>query len=79
MEGELVCLDRDGQTLFYDLMFNRAPAHFYAFDILWLDGEDLRDKPIVERKQILQGVVAESPQRLLYVDHNEDRASSYTR
>jgi bifunctional non-homologous end joining protein LigD len=28
---------------------------------------------IVERKQILQGVVAESPERLLYVDHIEEQ------
>ena len=73
LDGELVCLDEEGKTLFYDLMFNRAPAHFYAFDILLLDGEDLRDKPIVERKQILQEVVTESPERLLYVDHIEEQ------
>lgn len=72
LDGELVCLDDEGQTLFYDLMFNRAPASFYAFDILWLDGEDLREKPTQERKEILQGVVSESPQRLLYVDHIEE-------
>ena len=24
----------------------------HAFDLLWLDGEDLKDKPIFERKQI---------------------------
>ncbi len=73
LDGELVCLDEEGQTLFYDLMFNRAPAHFYAFDILWLDGEDLRDRPILERKEILQGVISESPQRLLYVDHIKEQ------
>ena len=36
--ASLVCLDDEGKSLFYDLMFNRAPAHFYAFDVLWLDG-----------------------------------------
>ena len=69
LDGELVCLDDAGQTLFYDLMFNRAPVHFYAFDILWLDGRDLRERSITERKEILHDVVAESPQRLFYVDH----------
>ncbi|HCL31863.1 MAG TPA: hypothetical protein DIC52_25985 [Candidatus Latescibacteria bacterium] len=69
LDGELVCLDDAGQTLFYDLMFNRAPVHFYAFNILWLDGQDLRERSITERKEILHDVVAESPQRLLYVDH----------
>jgi hypothetical protein len=27
---------------FASLMRRRAPQHFYAFDILWLDGEDRR-------------------------------------
>jgi ATP-dependent DNA ligase len=26
---------------FYDLIRRRAPQHFYAFDLIWLDGEDL--------------------------------------
>jgi bifunctional non-homologous end joining protein LigD len=73
LDGELVCLDEEGQTLFHDLMFNRAPSHFYAFDILWLDGKDLRDRPLLKRKQILQAVVTESPQRLLYVDRIEEQ------
>ena len=61
LNGGLVCLDDEGRTLFYDMMFNRAPVHFYAFDILWLGGEDLRDLPIVLRKHILEQVVPESP------------------
>ena len=73
LDGELVCLDDEGRTLFYDMMFNRAPVHFYAFDILWLSGEDLRDLPIVMRKHILEQVVAESPDRMLYVGHIEEQ------
>jgi bifunctional non-homologous end joining protein LigD len=71
LDGELVCLDDEGRTLFYDMMFNRAPAYFYAFDIMSLDGEDLRDRPCIERKALLQDVVQAGPQRLLYVDHLE--------
>ena len=71
LDGELVCLDDEGRTLFYDMMFNRAPPYFYAFDILWLDGQDLRDQPCVERKAELKDVV-EVPGSLLYVDHIED-------
>ena len=71
LDGELVCLDDEGRTLFYDMMFHRAPSYFYAFDVLWLDGEDLREKPCIERKTILQGLVEEGPNSLLYVDHIE--------
>ena len=71
LDGELVCLDDEGRTLFYDMMFHRAPAYFYAFDILWLDGEDQRDQPCVERKAALKDVVGVGPASLLYVDHIE--------
>jgi bifunctional non-homologous end joining protein LigD len=49
LDGELICLGRDGRPLFYDLMFRRAQPVFYAFDLLWLDGQDLRDLPLLER------------------------------
>jgi bifunctional non-homologous end joining protein LigD len=71
LDGELVCLDDDGRSLFYDMMFHRETAYFYAFDILWLDGDDLRDRPLLERKQILRQITSAGPGRLLYVDHIE--------
>ena len=38
LDGEIVYLGSDGRPEFYNLMRRRAPQHFYAFDILWLDG-----------------------------------------
>ncbi|WP_349629734.1 hypothetical protein [Bradyrhizobium genosp. L] len=29
---------------------------YYAFDLLWLDGHDLRKTPLIERKAMLQGL-----------------------
>ncbi len=52
-------------------MFNRGEAHFYAFDLLWLDGEDLRDRPLVERKATLKGLVDGSS--ILYLDHIQEQ------
>ena len=69
LDGELACVDVEGRPQFYDLMFGRAPAHFYAFDILCLAGEDLRDRPCVKRKAVLKDLVDAGPQRLHYVDH----------
>ena len=51
----------------------RTPQHFYAFDILWLDGKDLRGLPLLERKQILRGVVPVRPAPVLYVEHFDAR------
>jgi len=51
-------------------MYNRGEPHFYALDILWLDGEDLRDKPLVERKSVLEELVADTS--ILYLDHIQE-------
>lgn len=44
---------------------------FYAFDLLWLDGEDLRERPLTERKRMLRSIIPEQPSVLLYADHIE--------
>lgn len=59
--------DPNGAPRFVDLM--RRPQHFYAFDLLWLDGGDLRDQPLIERKRLLRGIVPPQPSPVLYVDH----------
>src|SRR5262249_32438695 len=45
--------------------------YFYAFDLLFLDGEDLRPLPLVERKTRLRKLIRRGRSRLLYVDHIE--------
>src|SRR5713226_5671922 len=53
LDGEIVCLDGAGRPLFY----RRGQPHFYAFDAPYLDGRDLRELPLIERKRILQRIV----------------------
>jgi bifunctional non-homologous end joining protein LigD len=57
LDGEVVCLRPDGLSDFYALMFRRAQPYFYAFDLLELDGRDLRDRPLLERKHRLADVI----------------------
>ncbi len=71
LDGEIVVLNDEGKSQFYDLMFNRSEPIFAAFDILWLDGEDVRDLPLWERKSILEGCLRKPSERVLYVDHIE--------
>jgi bifunctional non-homologous end joining protein LigD len=40
--------------MFYELMRRHGPFCFYAFDLLWPDGRDLRDLPLFERKTLLR-------------------------
>jgi hypothetical protein len=39
--------------LFKELLYRRRRAVFYAFDLLWLDDTDLRQVPLIERKERL--------------------------
>ncbi len=50
-------------------MFHRGEPHFYAFDLLWLDGSDLRDLPLVERKAALRKLIPRKSSSVLYLDH----------
>ncbi len=71
LDGEIVVLGQDGRALFNSLMFARGTPRFYAFDVLYLDGVDLRELPLVERKKRLKKVVPDPPSHLLYLDHIE--------
>jgi bifunctional non-homologous end joining protein LigD len=53
LDGEIVALDRKGKPVFQDLLRGKGFLAFAAFDLLWLDGQDLRALPLVERKQRL--------------------------
>jgi bifunctional non-homologous end joining protein LigD len=50
LDGEIVALDRQGRPVFRDLLRGQGFFAFAAFDLLWLDGRDLRSFPLAERK-----------------------------
>ncbi len=58
LDGEVVVLDQHGQSSFADLQaaFEEGAKHpltYFAFDLLHLNGHNLRQEPLVERKKIL--------------------------
>ena len=61
LDGEVVATDETGRPQFYDLLRHaRAPA-YVAFDLLWLNGADLRPLPLAERRRHLQNVLPKGP------------------
>jgi bifunctional non-homologous end joining protein LigD len=52
-DGEVVALNRQGKPVFRDLLRGAGYVAFAAFDLLWLDGTDLRSLPLSERKRVL--------------------------
>lgn len=53
LDGEIVSLDPKGRPVFRDLLKGRGFLAFAAYDLLWLDGRDLRALPLFERKRLL--------------------------
>lgn len=69
IDGELVALDPDGRPSIQRL--NRpkeAPwnVHFYAFDLLHVDGEDLLTKPLATRRSRLVRALASCPDSIRF-------------
>ena len=61
IDGEIACVDDSGRSVFNDLMFRRRECLFFAFDLLHLNGEDLRPRPLIERKFRLKRIQPRKP------------------
>ena len=57
IDGKVCCLDESGAPRFNDLTTGTRDPHFAAFDLLWLNGENLRSLPLIERKKRLKAIV----------------------
>src|SRR3984885_10641616 len=82
LDGEIVCLDAEGRPQFYELLRRRgrqSPAVFYAFDLLGMDGQDLRARPLIERKQLLRELVPRQTSALLYASHIDGQGCEFYR
>src|SRR5512135_2767015 len=64
IDGEIVCLDRQGRTQFNQLLYRRGDPRFYAFDLLFLNGRDLRKLALIERKARLRKIIPPQPSRV---------------
>lgn len=76
LDGEIVVLDERGRSDFGALQRTLADGKggglvYYLFDLLELDGESLRNRPLTERKEKLAALLVDGPKAgpLLYSDH----------
>jgi bifunctional non-homologous end joining protein LigD len=60
----VICVDETGPPIFIDLLRRKNPC-FVAFDLLWLNGEDLRPLPLVERRKRLKRLLARRTNHLI--------------
>ncbi|MER9022393.1 DNA ligase D [Mesorhizobium sp. M0815] len=76
VDGEATVFGATGRPDFQALRRELGKAEstrlvFHAFDLLHLDGKDLREAPLLERKRALQRLLKSAPPALVYVDHLE--------
>ena len=60
IDGELVCLDSEGRSIFNELLLRKGCPIFYAFDLLYLNDRDLRQLPLIKRKEKLRALLDKS-------------------
>jgi bifunctional non-homologous end joining protein LigD len=71
LDGEIACVNDAGRPVFGDLRFRKRQCVFIAFDLLYLNGKDLRTLPLIERKSALKKLLRRKRSRILYLDHVE--------
>jgi bifunctional non-homologous end joining protein LigD len=83
-DGEIAVLDDRGRSNFEKLqermhvrnpspnLVAEFPVVFFAFDLLYCDGYDLRESPLVERKQLLQKLLHSSA-NIRFSDHQLEK------
>jgi len=74
IDGEIVALDEHGSPDFAGLQAALSEEKtddliFFAFDLLYADGIDLRAKSLRERKAQLKALIGEDSDRVRYVEH----------
>ncbi len=74
LDGEVVVLGPNGTTSFADLQAAfqdgvKKPLTYFVFDLLHLNGHNLRGLPLMERKSLLGGVLQNAGEYLRLSDH----------
>ncbi|HUF16607.1 MAG TPA: DNA ligase, partial [Thermoanaerobaculia bacterium] len=63
LDGEIVAVGKDGVPRFELLQRGQGTRTSYiVFDLLWLDGVDLREQPIEKRRELLEKLLRRPPE-----------------
>lgn len=73
IDGEIAVQDAHGITRLSQMQASPCgKLAEYAFDLLYLDGADLRASPLLERKRKLKALLKGADARILYSEHFRD-------
>lgn len=79
IDGEVVVLNEEGKPDFDTLqLYNgkRTPIRYCVFDLLYLNGNDLKDLPLYQRKELLETIIKEND-IFLFSESFEDGKALY--
>ena len=80
LDGEIVVLNDEGHPEFQLLQHYESnthrPIHYYVFDILFLNGHNTCELPLIERKELLQGIIKKSDV-VKYSDHIVEKGIAF--
>ncbi|AKV02943.1 ATP-dependent DNA ligase [Labilithrix luteola] len=83
-DGEIAYVLPDGRTDFQHLQNalgaaakERAQIVYFVFDLLYFDGVDLRDEPLITRKDTLRTILAYEKPPLRLADHVDERGETF--
>ena len=82
IDGEIVAFDEEGKTNFQNLQNSIKGKDdkkliYYAFDLLFLNGQDLRSLPLIERKEMLQNLLKGAPKNISYCEHILEKGKDF--
>lgn len=81
IDGEMIAPDPDGRPNFHEMhsrmAWNAEHLAFVAFDILYLEGDDLRATPLIERKAKLWSLVKPAKGIIQYSEHVEGNGAAF--
>ncbi|MGZ8229024.1 MAG: DNA ligase D [Burkholderiales bacterium] len=82
VDGEVVVMERDGRTSFQALQNalttdSVGRLHYFVFDLMYLNGYDLRRVPLVERKRLLEALFESAPAALRFSGHIQGSGQAF--
>jgi bifunctional non-homologous end joining protein LigD len=90
LDGEIVVLNKEGIPDFQmhqkrmnvesqrdiELLSNEIPATYFVFDILYIDGRNVEELHLSDRRKILNSVIAEGSKRIRISEYIEEKGKA---
>jgi bifunctional non-homologous end joining protein LigD len=82
VDGEIVAINDNGNPDFQALQNylkngKKVRLVYYVFDLIWYDGKNLTELPLIERKQILHQILPPDDQVIYFSDHISGKGTDF--